>query len=223
MAVTPATGPVAAKVAPAPTTRPRDPWVFRSVLNKKPRMLTVALADPLWLAYDTQTCTLVKAWSGGVKFTGGVYDTRHGPQPQSQGETYFDQAAQGWSIVRDGRPQPIRPAYRGYTQRDGGVTLNYTVDLGDAGKVEVQEQPEIATSDGPATRLQRAFTIKGLPQGARLLLQLPQAGDVTIPEAAAGDSGNPAQAELETAGEQRMLAFDRDGTTTLVTELKAAK
>src|SRR5690606_10347910 len=37
---------------------------FRSVLDGKPRMLTVPLDDTLWLAYDTTASMLYKAWPG---------------------------------------------------------------------------------------------------------------------------------------------------------------
>ncbi len=41
--------------------RPRDPWVFRSVLDNKPRMITAALHDDMYVAYSAQTCQLYKA------------------------------------------------------------------------------------------------------------------------------------------------------------------
>ena len=68
--------------------RPRDIWVFRSVLDKRARMVTMALSDDLWVAYDATNCGLYKAWKGGVKFDGAVYTTSHGPQPTSEGAAY---------------------------------------------------------------------------------------------------------------------------------------
>ena len=50
--------------------RPMDPWVFRSVLDKKPRMVTAALDDNLFVAYDARACQIYKAWKGGVTFLG---------------------------------------------------------------------------------------------------------------------------------------------------------
>ena len=57
--------------------RPNDPWVFRSVLDKQPRMVTFALNDKLWVSYSTDSCSLYKAWAGSVDFTGAVYNMRH--------------------------------------------------------------------------------------------------------------------------------------------------
>ena len=41
--------------------RPRDPWVFRSVLDKQPRIITATLHDELFVAYDARYCGLYKA------------------------------------------------------------------------------------------------------------------------------------------------------------------
>ena len=60
--------------------RPREAWVVRSVLDQKPRMLSIALNDKLWLAYNTETASLYKAWVGGISFEGPVYTAAHGPQ-----------------------------------------------------------------------------------------------------------------------------------------------
>lgn len=54
---------------------------FRSVLDGKPRVLTLRLGDELSIAYDTEAGTLFKVWDGQVTFSGPVYDQKHGPQP----------------------------------------------------------------------------------------------------------------------------------------------
>jgi cytochrome c len=56
-------------------SRPAEAWVLRSVLDQKPRMLSIALHDKLWVAYNTQTGSLYKAWAGNVNFDGPVYTT----------------------------------------------------------------------------------------------------------------------------------------------------
>jgi len=60
--------------------RPHEPWVFRSVLDKNARVVTLALDDNIWAAYFTEDCRLYKAWKGGVNFDGPVYTTHHGPR-----------------------------------------------------------------------------------------------------------------------------------------------
>ena len=46
--------------------RPNDPFVFRSVMDKRPRMVTIALHDNLWASYSADSCSLYKTWKGGV-------------------------------------------------------------------------------------------------------------------------------------------------------------
>ena len=54
-------------------SRPRDPWAFRSVLDKKPRMLTIALDTACYVAYDLANCKIYKVWKGGVLMEGAAY------------------------------------------------------------------------------------------------------------------------------------------------------
>ena len=75
---------------PAPTIeRPHSPWVFRSVLDEQPRMITLALHDNVWAAYSTQNAAIDKVWSGNINLDGAVYTTAHGPQPMSVGDAWF--------------------------------------------------------------------------------------------------------------------------------------
>ena len=63
--------------------RPLDNWVFRSVMDSIPRIVTTALHDDLWLSYSAEDGTVYKAWDGTVNFDGAVFTTAHGPQPTS--------------------------------------------------------------------------------------------------------------------------------------------
>src|ERR1700681_483905 len=69
--------------------RPRNPWAFRSVLDKRPRMLTLALNSECYVAYDLAHCTLYKAWKGGVTLEGAVYTNKKNVQPTTWGKSYF--------------------------------------------------------------------------------------------------------------------------------------
>jgi hypothetical protein len=207
----------------SPTTRPRDPWVFRSVLDEQARMVTIALSDRLWIAYDAQTCSLHKGWDGGVKFTGGVYDARHGPQPQSQGAVYFATDGAAWMVETDGRLQPVTSRYRGYQLRDDGVVLRYTIDVAGApGAVEVEERPEVDAS-GQALALRRTLRVTGLGDAQRLALVLP-AGDARV----AGTDANGPAAGDRVAGEPTLieapqgraaLLFSGNGSATVTMNL----
>src|SRR5688572_10613259 len=98
------------------TKRPRDPWVFRSVLDKQPRMITATLADEMYVAYDARYCGLYKAWKGEVILDGPVYTIKHGPQPTSEGYSYFEQRLHepAWRLVVDGKEVIPSAQFKGH-------------------------------------------------------------------------------------------------------------
>lgn len=159
--------------------RPRDPWVFRCVLDGNPRMAVIALHEDLWLAYDADSCSLRQVWSDGVKFDGAVYTTVHGPQPTSKGEPDFagpDGAV--WRLLIDEEMMEIEPLWRGYTLRGSFVTLQYELPLPDGGHVRIDEMPMMDAFGGvPDTpyQLDRRFTISDLPDDVHVQLVIAQA------------------------------------------------
>src|SRR5688572_13786277 len=100
--------------------RPRDPWVFRSVLDQKPRMVTVALDENLYVAYDARQCQPYKAWKGGVILDGPVYTTNHGPQPTSKGYAYYQypEGESFWFAVQNEQELELIPHFKGYFFKD---------------------------------------------------------------------------------------------------------
>lgn len=152
--------------------RPRDPWVFRSVLDDRPRMITVALHDNLYVSYDAQSCQLYKAWKGGVVFDGAVYTTHHGPQPSTKGYAYFTQSARStfWYLVRDGKDFPAVPQFRGYSIKDNKVTFHFQLENEGGGEILVDESPEYdPKADQPG--LARTFRVVSAPAGTRVKIR----------------------------------------------------
>ncbi|TMU56533.1 PA14 domain-containing protein [Flagellimonas algicola] len=142
---------------PDPHKRPMETWVFRSVLDKKPRMVTAALHNNMWLAYDTQDGTLYKAWKGGVNFDGAVYTTKHGPQPTSLGYAYLSNKEQ-WTLTKDGKQTEAQVQYKGHKFTNGGVSFNYVLMTPDSEIIEVVETPTYI-AEGDKNGLQRSFEI----------------------------------------------------------------
>lgn len=68
-----------------------DPWAFRSVLDKKPRMLTLAFDTANFAAYDLGKGELYKVWNGGVIKEGTVFTNKKNIQPTSWGLPYFEE------------------------------------------------------------------------------------------------------------------------------------
>ncbi len=155
-------------------TRPRDPWVFRSVLDKQARMVTVELSEHLIIAYDATNCGFYKAWEGTVKFQGAVYTAEHGPQPTSVGKVYeqdtIDRAI--WSVANArGEVTEVKPRFRGYTMKGGQVEFNYEIPLGSK-FVTVNEIPEALPLRLGRVGLERRFNVSGLARGERLFLDV---------------------------------------------------
>ena len=181
---------------PGADSRPRDPWVIRGVLDEQARMVTVALDEDLWVAYDTKTCVLYKAWIGDVDYTGAVYDTLHGPQPTIRGTIWLEQsgARYDWSLTwhelsGHASMQPLAPKWKGYRFNDDG-RVHFVYDMVDhRGEVmRVTESPEVSHIGGPdgELALTRTFQVENLHAGSKLSVAIP----TTSPLGALGFQSN---------------------------------
>ena len=146
--------------------RPIETWVFRSVLDDRPRMITAVLHPYLSVAYETPSASLYKAWNGGVLLDGAVYTTRHGPQPSSKGVDYLDETMDRWFFAEGDKAIEAQVEYRGHRIEDGTFTLLYTLRDGRGGEVKVEETPEY-TRRGNQHGLVRKFRTE--QKGDRLL------------------------------------------------------
>src|SRR5687767_7773495 len=149
------------------TKRPLDPWVLRSVLDQKPRMVTAALHDDLYVAYDARQCQLYKAWKGGVIFDGAVYTTQHGPQPISKGYAYYQQPDGEifWTAELNGQQKELTPRFNGYAIDNGAITFKYQLADESEAIIKVEETPEYESKDNK-TGFKRTFKLSGVPAGA---------------------------------------------------------
>lgn len=153
--------------------RPRDIWVFRSVLDKHARMLTIELHKDLYVAYDATYCGLYQAWTGGVKLDGSVYTTVHGPQPTSEGQPYIhnDPEKNTWSIVSGGRRTEVKPTFKGYRLLNNQVRLQVDFKLPTGRTATVYETPEVVPG-GKNVSLTRTFVTQGLPANTTLAVEM---------------------------------------------------
>lgn len=130
--------------------RPRDPWVFRSVLDQQPRIVTVTLHENLYVAYDARYCGLYKAWKGDVILDGPVYTTKHGPQPTTDGYAYFEQRldAPAWRFQINGEAVTPSTQFLGYHLDKHKVTFRFALTDASGNRVVLEETPEYITSGG---------------------------------------------------------------------------
>jgi cytochrome c len=152
--------------------RPNDPWVFRSVLDKQPRMITFALSDKLWVSYSTDSCALYKAWSGSTDFSGAVYNMRHGPQPMSVGRAWFENKyQQPWSVSIGGKTEQPRTDYKGHRYtKNGQAEIMYDLVLENGQRIRINERPEYTERDRQPG-FERTFTVENAPAGAVIELK----------------------------------------------------
>lgn len=152
--------------------RPRDPWVFRSVLDKQPRIVTATLNDEMFVAYDARYCGLYKAWKGKVILDGPVYTTNHGPQPTSDGYAYFEQRLQepAWRLIADGQEVTPKAQFKGHYFKDGQVTFRFHLDDGAGHQADVEETPEYISKSGK-NGLHRHFVVKNASANTTVVLK----------------------------------------------------
>ncbi len=130
--------------------------VFRSVLDGNARMITIPLHQDMWLAYDAETCALVKVWGGSVKLDGAVYTTVHGPQPTSRGPVYFH-TKNGWLSGVGTGGKDAAPRFLGYRVSKGRVTLRYGFKSAKGATRIVEETPTFEGVDDRVVVLKRHF------------------------------------------------------------------
>ena len=153
--------------------RPIEPWAFRSVLDKKPRMFTLALDSSCYVAYDLATCTLYKTWKGGVLMEGTAYTDKKNVQPTSWGTAYVGDSLRQyrWVATRKGRKDASRMVNKGYVFRDGHVHLKFLMVLSSGDTIHIEERPEFVRNGDGAPGLERSFTLSGVPDDVSVSLQ----------------------------------------------------
>ncbi|MEL7533768.1 MAG: PA14 domain-containing protein, partial [Bacteroidota bacterium] len=151
--------------------RGRDPWVFRSVLDEQARMLTIALGEEFWIAYDAQDCHLYKVWRDGVELAGAVYTNAHGPQPTSLGPAWLqNNQKHAWELVQGDKHTKLAPIYHGHRFEGENVSLQYSLKMPDGHLIKVEERPEYIENESGMPGLERRFEITGQPEGSEILL-----------------------------------------------------
>ncbi|MBK7935816.1 MAG: DUF1080 domain-containing protein [Lewinellaceae bacterium] len=198
-----------------PAERPNDPWVFRSVLDRQARMITFALDDHLWVAYSTDSCSLYKAWAGGVDFTGAVYNMRHGPQPMSMGNAWFENKhRQPWVVTLNGRPETPKTDYKGHRYTPGGqAEIMYDLVLADGQRIRINERPEYVERDRQRG-FERTFTVENAPAGTTVTM-LANVASIAAP-VNVETNGNWKQTKTEAqAGDDKLQAMALEGELTL--------
>lgn len=187
--------------------RARDPYVFRCTLDGRPRIVTLALSNEMWAAWDARTCSLYKVWKGGVVFDGAVYTTVHGPTPTTRGAEYARGVEGDVWLARIGdQMATARAVWRGYRLEGDGCALLYDIVLPDERVVRVEERPDFVPAERmfDATGLEEWNLKPGIPGFGRRFQALDVPPGVVIavqvrsdaPRGRFIDAGGAAQEQL---------------------------
>jgi len=151
--------------------RPSDPWISRSVLDYRPRMITMALDSACLIAYDLNKCGLYKVWKGGVNWEGIVYTDTKAMQPTTWGQHYlFDELpSTPWSLEVDGMVNKIDVKFRGYRLEQQQIYLMYLL-VWEEDTLLIEERPEFIRDDQGNPGLERQFWLSGSISEATVFL-----------------------------------------------------
>lgn len=154
-------------------SRPLDPWAFRSVLDKKPRMLTLALDTACYVAYDLSTCTLYKAWKGGVLIEGAPYTDKKNVQPLSWGTAYLSDSSHHFEWIAEVNEQREKPRlmHKGYLFKNNNIYLKYAMILSRGDTIMIQEHPAFVRNDEGDPGLARTFLTDDINADTKVYLQ----------------------------------------------------
>lgn len=152
--------------------RPIENWVFRSVLDWNPRMITLALSDQVWAAYHTTTGGLYKVWKGSVYLDGAVYTQVHGPQPISLGNSYFENKYYNpWFMMKGLDTIAFDYKYLGHRFVNGKVQLMYQLSSNElTTPIRINEEVD-ASKKGSNPIFQRTFATSNIPEGYQIGLK----------------------------------------------------
>jgi len=153
--------------------RARDPWAFRSVLDRQPRMLTLALNPECYVAYDLAHCVLYKAWKGGVSMEGAAYTDKKNVQPTSWGTSYFSDSVRPfkWILEINGKKDSFQILNKGYVFRNNQVYLKFLLILSSKDTIQIEERPEFIRNEDGEQGLERSFKTSGVPEGVTISLR----------------------------------------------------
>ena len=150
--------------------RPRDPWIIRSVLDNQPRMMTLALDQEMYAAYNTETCHLYKLWKGGIHLDGAAYTDVKTVQPTSWGATYWEDTSfqANWRMESPAGQSLVQPIFDGYRTQHGRITILYHFPLSKGNRISIEESPDYVYRGREMHGYVQRFTIRGLPSATRL-------------------------------------------------------
>lgn len=202
---------------PKDPQRPYEYWARRSVLDQRPRMLTLALSTDHYVAYDVEKCGLYKLWQGGVFWDGAAFNNIKTVQPTTWGESYWEETPdeKTWHIKWDQSEATIKPQFKGYKIQNNRITLQYAL-VWDKFNIAITEQPDWRNYSADSLIFQRIIQTKGIPEKAQLFYQgFPlKANSETLIEQGFSTRPTPPPPIRSTTSNNSQYWLDRSGCNT---------
>ena len=144
--------------------------VFRSVLDKKPRIATLYLKDSLCLAFDTEHCGIFKIWQGGIRKEGAPFTHIKNVQPTSWGDVFYEKNLNSIpiSVHSENEKLKIEHQFNGYEIEEDLVSFNYHIAVQGFDNIDIKENYSIEKSEGNIVALLRHFSINNLNEKLKL-------------------------------------------------------
>lgn len=187
---------VVAVNAPQRVARPIEDWVFRTSDSRGSGRLVAALHRDFWAEYDPNECALRLATCGSRASAQG---DSHDP-PYLEG-LHSARGFQSWSYIRAGSNIACSVQFKGYTLKNGGLTIHYQLNPRFGKPILINESPEVVNGQmGGQIQFVRVFETKGLAKGDFIQLR------VLIPRGANWGFTAPSVRQGEAVGAQK--SFD---------------
>jgi cytochrome c len=187
----------------------------RSVLDQKPRMITLKFSGDQYLAYDLQHMVPYKLWSGGVLWNGAVFNQVKTIQPSSYGDAYW-QLQDGslyWRLLEDGQDVPFQLQYKSYDILDDHQLLfHYDIKQNDD-IISISELPRLFEIDDSVI-YSREFTVKGLHKNLAILADNNPVSNGSVYRKSFQRMAPPARPVEVTSENGAQYWLDRSGCTT---------
>lgn len=153
--------------------RPADPWVFRSVLDKRPSILILALNNNMWAAYSTEDCALYKVWKGNVLFDSSGYTGAQGHKRISFGDAWIENKFTEPFVLRNEIEEiPLKARYKGHRFINGQVELMYQLSAdGLINPINIFEKVEYQQSNTGNPVFQRIFRMENAPSDLEVVFR----------------------------------------------------
>ena len=155
------------------TERPAETWVHRSVLDGRPRMITLNLHPKCLVAYDLSKCGIYKIWRGGISWEGAVFTDVKNVQPTTWGEDYYsDELLEDiWHIETSGVKQKPKVLFKGYVIKNQQIFFRYDMVLSEKDTIRLEERPEFVQSKTGQPGLERMFKVSNVPKNVSVFLK----------------------------------------------------